>query len=387
MKTKLFLLHILEYYDVPIVFTAIDAVGCTYICLLVDDEGADTVYVAAAISDQRLLSYRLAKIDLRSIFENPEMGNWLIFNGVSSEISAKTIYELPPDYLPDAGYFMSTVLEANGNETIIEEVGSLHKPVIHLAIADDEDKNSISASDLSNILTLYQLFIEYASRKMAGQKRPPRFQDEYTLRAFNSSPGSFNIHLETGLQTDLFGRFFIEDVLERFDTISSFLYDRAKSQILYNAMTPDNGIIAEVRQIKGHAISSYTKLLKKVIDNDLRVTHKWVSPSTLKVHSCTFDKSKATTIFQFLTQEQELGTEIRTLEGYFTQVDVDKKTWRIVNNSDRRQYSGTADREVLQGVTVETQLYRIDCEEILEELIVSQKEKTSYRLITIITLN
>jgi len=194
--------QILVYYDFPEIFVAYDNVGTNYLCLLVSADNEQTNYISTAISSKRLSNFINGKVDLRDIFENPEIEQWLFFDQVNEIIEAKEWESeiLPNDFLPDQGF-------------------------------------------------IYQ------------------------------------------------------------------------------------------KQTQGEEL--------------------------------------------ILNLSEELTEETKTFIGYFVQVDVEKGTWRIYNLDDEKEYSGEALGHTLQGVTVETINYKLTCQEIMEELKVTEKEKTKYILQTI----
>ncbi|MFN9110209.1 MAG: hypothetical protein ACK5XN_09090, partial [Bacteroidota bacterium] len=114
--------------------------------------------------------------------------------------------------------------------------------------------------------------------------------------------------------------------------------------------------------------------------------HKWFAPNQEKVHLNIIDKTKAQKIYDILNLAEELAEETKTFIGYFVQVDVEKGTWRIYNIEDENEYSGEANGDVLQGVTVKTINYKIVCQEFIEELKVTEKERANYILQTIETV-
>ena len=69
--TNLFLDRILEFYDVPQILVAKDSFGTQYLCLLFDD-GAGCRYTGIKISSSRLDDYWGGRIDLRTLYLNPE---------------------------------------------------------------------------------------------------------------------------------------------------------------------------------------------------------------------------------------------------------------------------------------------------------------------------
>jgi len=139
-------------------------------------------------------------------------------------------------------------------------------------------------------------------------------------------------------------------------------------------------LIEALRTVKGHTISSLKKLVKKMIDKKIKIKHKWFAPNRDVVHVTMIDRKKAEKLYDVLNLVEELAEETRVFIGYLVQVDVEKGTWRIFNLEDEKEYSGEASGQILQGVTVETVNYKLTCLEIIEELKVSEKEKTKYIL-------
>jgi hypothetical protein len=367
--------QILVYYDFPEIFVAYDNVGTNYLCLLVSADNEQTNYISTAISSKRLSNFINGKVDLRDIFENPEIEQWLFFDQVNEIIEAKEWESeiLPNDFLPDQGFIYQK--QTQGEELILNEVIERNNAVIHLAVSDSEDNYSIDADNLGDIVKLYQTIIENSYKKALTQhnikeKKSFYVPNNFKLRAFASSYSSFNLHLYSTSYRDLWGNAIIELGLEKFDEITKDFDNQ------------DEFILA-LRTVKGHTLSSLKKLVKKLIDNDIKLKHKWFAPNQEKVHLTIIDKGKAEKIYEVLNLSEELTEETKTFIGYFVQVDVEKGTWRIYNLDDEKEYSGEALGHTLQGVTVETINYKLTCQEIMEELKVTEKEKTKYILQTI----
>lgn len=110
MKISLTVEETLIWHDIPQLFVAKDLVDGLYLCLAVDNEGAMPHYIAVAISQARLQQLKSGKIDLHSIFANPEMGMWLqITSFEETRAAAEPIPEmerLPDEWLPEPGAFL-----------------------------------------------------------------------------------------------------------------------------------------------------------------------------------------------------------------------------------------------------------------------------------------
>lgn len=135
-----------------------------------------------------------------------------------------------------------------------------------------------------------------------------------------------------------------------------------------------------LRSVKGHSVSTLRKLVKRIIDDNLVIKHKWYSPNQERVHFAKIDTEKAKQIYEVLNLSEELDEEIKIFTGHLVQIDVDKGTWRIYDNEDEKEYSGESSPEKLQGLTVETVTYELKCTELIEAMKVSEREKVKYIL-------
>jgi hypothetical protein len=375
MKQYLTISQVLLYYDLPQIMICDNAVGSKFISLLVQADDEETSYVCTPISAKRLAAFINGRIDLRSIFSQPEIRGYYTFNYIDDDVIATPLKEteLPQDYLPEPDFFLS---KKSDDQQIIQEATEKNNAVVHLSLSDKEDSNSVFADNLGDILKYYQMTIENSYRKILSQSvstHKSLYSDpsNYKLRAFASTPGSFNIHLFSTAEVNLFGGSIIDIALKKFD------------ELLSNDLT-DQEILTSLRSVKGHTISSLKNLLLKIIALDVNVKHKWYAPDQRKVHFTYIDKQKAERINGILSSAEELTEEIRAFQGYFEQVDTEYGTWRIYNSEDKKDYSGTCDSGVsLEGITVQNIIYRLICKEIVEELKVSEKPKTKLILISI----
>ena len=110
MKISLTVLEVIDYNDFPLLYTAKDPIGGLYLCLATEEVDNLPQYTAVAISQPRLQSLQNAQIDLRSVFEKPELGGW--FKVGYLEQDALTIepmlgtVALPEAFLPKTGAFL-----------------------------------------------------------------------------------------------------------------------------------------------------------------------------------------------------------------------------------------------------------------------------------------
>lgn len=370
MQKKLNISQILVYYDMPELFIATDEVDTNFICLLLEVTENSPSYLSTAISVNRLSSFIKGQLELRQILIEPEINDWYSFNIDNESIIAERtdIQNFPEIYLPEPGFYLNN--EILDNSSIVEEVVQKDNAVVHLAISDDKDDFSVDTDDLGDIVKLYSVMLENSFKKgliehKVKEKKALIVPMNYKLRAFAASRASFNIHLYSKSQKDLFGNCMVEYGLEKIEQI---LTEYAN----------DEELITSLKSLKGHAVSSFKKILKKIIDEKLKIKHKWFAPNQKEVHFKVLDTVKAQKIYDILNQSEELTEEVKELIGVFVQADVERGTWRIKTADEDKEFSGEATSEELRGITLDTVTYKLVCQEIIEEFKVTEKEKVKY---------
>lgn len=110
---KIRIVRILEYYDVPQLFVAEDAIGMKYLCQLYDiAEDGELKVFGVAVSSSKLNDFIEGHIDLLDMFTFPETENSL-FNILMNkkDIYAEPCSSIPdPSILPEKGYFYDACL-------------------------------------------------------------------------------------------------------------------------------------------------------------------------------------------------------------------------------------------------------------------------------------
>lgn len=372
MQRQLSIDRILVFHDFPELFLAKDALGLDYICMLIINTTTEYEYLCVAISKNKLYKFLNGKIDLRQIYLDPEIKEWYSSKDTSEPIffiQNLEISEAIDEFLPTEGYFYSDDL---GDDIIRKEVVENNNVIIHISLSDQNDDQSIPIDNLGDFSKLYQAVVENAYKKVIlnstlEDKKSYIIPQNYSLRAFASSPGSFVLHLKSKADKDLFGNSIIEEGLKKIDEIISDVSD-------------SNQLIENLRSIKGHTISNYKKLIEKVISLNITFKYKWLSPNSTEIQRRTITKEYAEKVKEILVLKDELTQEIKEFTGYVKQADVERGSWRITNEDDNKDYSGESKGHLLEGITLETTKYKFICEEVIETLKVTEQEKIKYLL-------
>lgn len=110
METKLTLEQMLDYCDVPQLFTARDTFDTLYLCLLYDDE-SECLYTGIRVSSKRLTEFINGKYDLRHLFLYPEeSGEYFDVSFRHNEYYKETLpmCQISEERLPSEGYYMKS---------------------------------------------------------------------------------------------------------------------------------------------------------------------------------------------------------------------------------------------------------------------------------------
>ena len=118
---KLTLTNTLEFYDVPQILTAVDAMGTNYLCTLFEQKEDCYLYLGVQISVPRLMAFVGGQLDLRETYTHPEVDNALYLVEVRKEsLEATTLLqpeELTEAMLPLSGYFFDSADLSDNSET------------------------------------------------------------------------------------------------------------------------------------------------------------------------------------------------------------------------------------------------------------------------------
>jgi hypothetical protein len=107
MNISLTIQETLIWHDYPHLFVAKDKIGGLQLCLAIDDTPQ---YISVALSANRLQDLKLAKIDLHSVFAQPELGAWFRVNLTNTdEVLAEAMpstEKIPHEWLPMPNEFL-----------------------------------------------------------------------------------------------------------------------------------------------------------------------------------------------------------------------------------------------------------------------------------------
>src|SRR5690606_2975834 len=210
-------------------------------------ENNDLKYLSTQISKNKVSQFICGNIDLRSIYESPEINEFYILDCKEENLYTIEQQFLGPvreEWMPLPGFFLNNSF--GDNNIIVQESIEKENAIVHLAISDEKDDFGIETDDLGDIVKLYSLLVENCFKKAVTQRKVPDtksfiIEDNYKLRAFASSAASFNLHLFSESNKDLFGNTMIELGLEKIDEI-------------FMPYEDEKDLINALRSIKEHGV-------------------------------------------------------------------------------------------------------------------------------------
>ena len=117
---RLTIKHTLEFYDVPQLFVAADALNTHYLCVLFSQaEGYE--YLGVQVSELKLRSFMSGEIDLRMMYVEPETDDSLYHITVQDKvITADRLLnsaDITPEMLPEPGFYYESEEALAATET------------------------------------------------------------------------------------------------------------------------------------------------------------------------------------------------------------------------------------------------------------------------------
>jgi hypothetical protein len=108
LKTK----DVYIYYDFPILFSALNEEGDTFICLFAEETDSHLRYICVKVPPVTLFELENNQKDTRTVFENSEKVFTLLLNAQSEEPVeiSETGEDITP-FLPDEGLFIGKFQE------------------------------------------------------------------------------------------------------------------------------------------------------------------------------------------------------------------------------------------------------------------------------------
>ncbi|WP_447590172.1 DUF6575 domain-containing protein [Aquipseudomonas campi] len=349
-------LHVLLEYDYPQVFVGRDRVDSRYVAMVVEEGNQGPVYLCTPISHFRCDELLGGKIDLRHIYEKPQVPEFFTCepNDLTGffAINAYASDEIPEQWLPEAGLFF------NHADLVLNKAQELGSTIAYasLSVPESAKEARIRTRKLSEFLAIYQNVLKNLARATAKAygKAIPKNEEPYDSDVFGFCPGSFTVQIRSAEQCDILG--------ENKALVAAFI---KLNEFLDLADQPD-AAMAFLLGMKGHAATSLISLLSFISDNNCPFTNTWSTPGMSASSKSRIRVATAQNVIQRCKQREDLGIEVVELIGIVDSAKVSTGNWTI--HADGDSFSGNIKEGSnlnLSGITVGMR-YTFFCEEKIE---------------------
>ena len=220
------------------------------------------------------------------------------------------------------------------------------------------------------MLSVFQSFLKYTYKKslLTLEKKTKQLLDEqknYGLELVGTCEGSFTLQLQSKSYVNLFGDAEVGRALEIIDGFVKNLRDEEYT-------------LSIVRQYPGHVANVFLKLLELIIKQDIPLQYKWIMPSMQEPKAGRIVRVEAIPVYNMLISRKDLGIEKVEFIGRVNKADRDIGKWKAVLEENGKEVRGELSERsemTLDGIVINSVLYRFKCEETIEEITGTGKEK------------
>lgn len=339
---RLKLTEILDYYDVPQIFVALDAVGTQYLCMVHDyDEDGRSMCLAANISSDRLNDVVTGHVDLRQVYLEPEQ--WLydvIENG--DQIEATIREEQPTaEMLPEEGYFLDFAKRENRDMVLASQ--ETRRTVIRLGFNYETNNHTLPWDVLTETLHDFQAIVSNGYRRVAQTKNAEMAQ--LSVRA--ALAASFDLELVANEPTNLFGSSRVADTLD----------------LLSPLFGGEDEAVANCLSTFKNTQKSYKNLLKTLAERNVSFKCKWVQGAVEgEVKEFPVTKERIHSLYTLATNLRILEDRQVCFEGTFFMANLRSGRWGMdLGEGKNHKYGISLGVDRLHGVVLHDVKYRVSC--------------------------
>lgn len=369
MRT-LTLIKILEFYDVPQLFVAIDQLNSNFICMMTEFiAGSGYIYFAVQVSQDRLRNFLLGEEDLRQMYLNPEVEDSYFKVTIHNQVITAEAFSrnmITESILPGEGYYYEEDEDIENLE-LVAKTQQEGFTIFRLGFVDPHNSHEIDTECLSQALSAFQHTVSSCHKRLHGRQN----EVEARLRVTTFQAASFDVEFRSTAPVNLFGSSELSDTFAMFDSLMRTRDENEFKSIL--------------QRIKGHTVSNYKNFIKILEDNSLAIKYKWVSSIADKnVVSAFVPNDRIFQIHELLMRNEELSSEENEYIGVFLASSVENGRWSLrADNLDKPINGESESVSLLSGVTIEQQRYRIRCRETQVQNIATLKTENKVMLLSI----
>lgn len=362
---KLEITEILSFYELPQIVVARNVFGTQFLLLLESDETELGIqYLSVPISNEKLNLFKGKKIDLLSIYTDPEVAQYyLMYTKGDNEFLIQEIglEHITEDMLPLEGFYCEY------NENPVESL--VNKSIISgrisssLAIVDAHNSHQIDCNTLATIILNYQDLVKSSHASLYGTKNT----EEARLDIIATQAASFDVEFQSLLPLDLFGS---SKISETFGVVDKLL-----------GISDDEQLYKEVEEQHYKVLGSLKKFVSVLAENKYSLRHSWVM-STVERSAVekSFDTNHVCELFEKLKQIDDTESDDISFEGVLVSADAKNGKWGLLQDDGKIVRGRSDDVNLLNGIQIKGIKYIFKCHTRTIKDLVKSKEIKIYTL-------
>lgn len=360
---------VLLFYDIPQVFLGKDEVGGQYVCMIGAEDGDDgPTYACTSISPERAKGLVSGKLDLRAIYETPEIREFYSAHFVGGDatrlIAARSTYDVfPSRSLPEPDLFFE------GFDEVAETAADMATTVsfVSLEVPEAVKQARIHTNTLGEFLFIFQAMVRNFSRAAARVAKKPlkKGDDSFAADVFGFAKGSFTVKFCSSHPSDMHGEH--PAFTAAMEQINRFL-----------SLSTDSGAALEYLQsVRGHTASSLIKLLNFLSEHEAAIRVEWANPSMGSASKSRLSLAEIRKLVEVCKQRSDLSVQEVIIRGRLDLAAQTAGTWKLISEEDNEVYSGEiaeGSKVSLNGAVIGDALYEFICEEYVEIVAATGRE-------------
>jgi hypothetical protein len=337
---SLTLVHVLEYYDFPRLFTCRSSAGQCYVAVSTFDDDAESHWVYLPVSSLRMESILLGGIGLRQAFCAPEGGYLVKVNCFSADRSPEVHYvlpeQVPEEDLPAADYVVSveqTQSEIDFSLSVHQVASATRRETFNYRIFPDAvTAHEVPARKLGGILTATQELIDSLGQASLGEPTvrgplPIDLLQKTRVNVSHTFPGSFGVQFRSAQYSDLLGQ----------SALASAMRELAN---LLRAEDSEDRLSNKLHLLKGRVASKYRRLLKELADIDSGIDLDWGSVEPGGGDRFQLTAAQVKSAYAIVDQIDIAMAEEIVVAGKLVGFNSRTKRYEILSGDDGRTYAG-----------------------------------------------
>lgn len=332
--------HVLEYYDFPRLFTCRSATGQNYIAVSTFDDHAESHWLYVPVSSLRLDSVLRGRIALRQAFHSPEGGYLIKLTCYSSDRQPEVVFvlpeQVPEDDLPSSDYAVTIDEEQTAIDLSLsaQQVAlATRRETFNYRIFPDAPKaHEVPARKLGGILTSTQELIDALGQASQGEPTvrgplPADLLQKTRINVSHSFPGSFGVQFRSAQFSDLFGQSALAAAIRE---LGNLLLAQDSEDLLSN----------KLHALRGRVASKYRRLLKELADIDSGIDLDWGSVEQNGGGRFQLTAAQVRSAYAIVDRIDIAMAEEVTVTGELVGFNSRTKRYESLSGNDGRTYAG-----------------------------------------------